>query len=175
MGTPTLTPVATATPTLVPTATPIPSPNAAIFPPLPTPTVFRVEQLSANVQANPVQLIIRWPKYDLYCNKRARWEHRHHTNDVLWLRIEPPDAKLSPVPRSPQVAIGYYPLLWYDETNQANVTVIPSSPLTLEWSPRPRAQEAVRSPAMVTDRGVFFTNQDGQHLYSYQRTNGDQR
>ncbi|MBV7336609.1 PQQ-binding-like beta-propeller repeat protein [Chloroflexi bacterium TSY] len=95
-------------------------------------------------------------------------------NDVRWLRIEPLQANLSPVPQSPKVAIGHYPLLRYDATNQTNVTILPSPPLTLQWPSRPRAQEPILSPAMVTDRGVFFTSQDG-HLYSYQRTNGDQR
>ena len=70
---------------------------------------------------------------------------------------------------------GDYPLYRYTPDNQARLPDLPNPPVTFGWSEGscPGAQ-ALSSPAAISGPSVLVASEDN-HLYSFDRINGNQR
>lgn len=95
-------------------------------------------------------------------------------DDVRWLPIAPVSSDLAPLPVPTEVPPGDFPMFGYDRRGSGRVPVLPRPPLTLTWSGIAQAAGPLTSPAILFGDGVLVGSSD-QHLYSFDRNNGNQR
>lgn len=96
-------------------------------------------------------------------------------NDVRWLGLQSLPSVLTPIPSPTPIPPGDYPLLRYNGANQARLGDVPNPPLNFAW-PNTAAQAAAgyTSPVVVVSSSVFAASLDN-HLYNFDRANGNQR
>lgn len=95
-------------------------------------------------------------------------------NDVRWLPEQFPPSMLTPMPAPTLPAPGDFPMLGYDYHAGGRVPTLPQPPLISAWSGSAQAAGGLSSPAVIAGDSVLVASDDG-HLYSFDRTNGNQR
>ncbi|RIK50620.1 MAG: hypothetical protein DCC57_11690, partial [Chloroflexi bacterium] len=95
-------------------------------------------------------------------------------NDVRWLGVQPVTTGLLPLPTPTPIPPGDYPLWRYTRDAQGRLPQLPQPSVSLAWPAPAQASQALISPAVVTGASVVVASAD-QHLYSFDRINGNQR
>ncbi len=94
-------------------------------------------------------------------------------NDVRWLPLEPISSQLPPLFTPTPIPAQDYPLYRYNIHNTGYIAHLPKPPLVTSWPPAQAAQ-ALISPVAISNASVIVASADN-HLYSFDRTNGNQR
>lgn len=96
-------------------------------------------------------------------------------NDVRWLGIHALSSVLAPLPMPTPIPVGDYPAYRYNRANQGRLSNVPRPPVNFAWPGNvAQAGGAFTSPAVVVGNSVLVASQDN-HLYSFDRINGNQR
>jgi outer membrane protein assembly factor BamB len=94
-------------------------------------------------------------------------------NDVRWLNVQPISGRVF-LPTPTPVPANDYPLYRYSRGAQAQLPQLPRPPVVEPWTIPPQAAQSFSSPAVVVGASVVVGSRDN-HLYSFDRENGNQR
>jgi outer membrane protein assembly factor BamB len=95
-------------------------------------------------------------------------------NDVRWLPVQPVSSGVQPLPSSTPIPEGDYPLYRYSRSAAGQLPRLPRPPLVEPWTAPAQASQSLSSPAIVSRGSVLVGSRDN-HLYSFDRENGNQR
>lgn len=95
-------------------------------------------------------------------------------DDVRWLSLQTVAPNLPVLPEVTPVPGEDYPLVRYTRDAQARLPGLPQPPLNFAWPAVAQASLSLISPAVVSGSSVVVASADN-HLYSFDRTNGNQR
>lgn len=95
-------------------------------------------------------------------------------NDIRFLTVQPAPSGLVHLPSPTPPPEGSFPMLRYDRAATGLLPALPTYPLQLAWPGTSQAGQPFVSPAIVGSEGVVAGSADN-HLYSFDRVNGNQR
>jgi outer membrane protein assembly factor BamB len=96
-------------------------------------------------------------------------------NNVRWLSIQPAPSSIRTLPLPTPIPAGYYPLPVYSRSGSGRLPSLPNPPLSSNaWPSVAQAGQAFVSAPAVGLNSVVVGSQDN-HLYSFDRLNGNQR
>jgi outer membrane protein assembly factor BamB len=95
-------------------------------------------------------------------------------DDVRWLNIQPVSSALRPLPAATAIPPGDFPLYRFDRGARGFVPEVPPPPVAFAWPTIAQAAGPLISPVVVVGSSVVVASADN-HLYAFDRTNGNQR
>lgn len=95
-------------------------------------------------------------------------------NDIRFLNVQPGPSGLVQIPSPTPPPENVFPMARYDRAASGLLPSLPGFPLELAWPGVAQAGQGFVSPAIVSSEGVLAGSADN-HLYSFDRVNGNQR
>lgn len=102
-------------------------------------------------------------------------EEDANPDDVRWLSVQPAPSSVRTLPVPTPIPAGYYPLPYYSRAGNGRLPSLPNQPFNSNaWPSVAQAGQALVSAPAVGLSSVLVGSADN-HLYSFDRLNGNQR